>query len=135
VKLQDSGRKSRRGVAVCESNPFIAAFASTEAEPRAGFVRLYPRGVEALRGLSGAGAKVFELLCLGVQKPVNGNKVRLRFGAIDQAACPMSKTTYFRGFGELVERGFLAATTEQGWFWFNAGFVAKPTNKKAGEEK
>lgn len=123
--LQDGIRKSRRGVAVYESNPFVAALASIETEPRAGFVRLYSRGVEALRGLSGAGAKVFELLCLELLKSSSHGQVKIRFGFVDQATSPMSKSTYSRGLSELVEHGFLAATLEQGLFWFNAGFVRK----------
>jgi hypothetical protein len=123
--LQDGIRKSRRGVKIYESNPFAAVLDLTETSPRAGFVRLYPRGVVALRGLSGAGTKVFELLCLQLLKSSSRGQVKIRFGLVDQATSPMSKSTYSRGLSELVEHGFLAATLEQGLFWFNAGFVRK----------
>jgi hypothetical protein len=35
----------------------------------------------------------------------------------------MSEATYTRGMKELTEKGFIAATQVQGWFWINPAYL------------
>jgi len=86
-------------------------------------VKLFVRGVKALKELTGAGTKVFEVLYLRVQENIGKDQVYMAFAAVDQALTPMSNPTYDRGMRELIEKGFIAATPMQGVFWLNPSFV------------
>lgn len=146
--------KTRRGVALYETNPFmvevttrtrrvtnkrgnmmlvnnetgeiqsnIAGFWEAEEVDSTKFVKLFVQGVKALKELTGAGTKVFEVLYIRVQENVGKDKVFMAFSAVDQALTPMSNPTYDRGMRELIEKGFIAATPSQGMYWLNPSFV------------
>lgn len=87
------------------------------------FVKLYINGVRAFKELTGAGTKVFELLYLEVQKQIGKDRVFLSFVEVDQTITPMSKATYQRGLKELAEKGFIAPSTTQGWFFINPDYM------------
>lgn len=87
------------------------------------FVKLYVNGVKAFRDLTGAGTKVFEVLYLEVQKQIGKDRVFLASKSIDQTITPMSKATYQRGLKELVDKGFVAPCTVQGWFFINPDYM------------
>jgi hypothetical protein len=144
---------TRRGVAVYDANPFmvemttktrrvtnkrgdmmlvsnegelvsqVAGFWEAEEVDSTKFVKLFVKGVKALKELTAAGTKVFEVLYLRVQDNIGKDQVYMAFAAVDQALTPMSETTYARGMRELVAKGFIAATPMQGIFWLNPSFV------------
>ena len=144
---------TRRGVAVYEENPFmaemqtktrrvtnkrgdmmlvsnegeivtnVAGFWEAEEVDATKFVKLFVKGVKALKELTGAGTKVFEVLYLRVQENIGKDRVYMAFSTVDQALTPMSEATYTRGMRELVAKGFVAATPDQGIFWLNPSFV------------
>ena len=146
-------QQTRRGVAVYEENPFmmevqtktrrvtnkrgdmmlvsnegeivsnVAGFWEAEEVDATKFVKLFVKGVKALKELTGAGTKVFEVLYLRVQENIGKDQVFMAFSSVDQALTPMSEATYTRGMRELVAKGFIAATPTQGWFWLNPSFV------------
>jgi hypothetical protein len=101
----------------------VAGFWEAEEVDATKFVKLFVRGVKALKELTGAGTKVFEVLYIRVQENIGQDRVFMAFGAVDQALTPMSEATYTRGMRELTEKGFIAATPVQGWFWLNPSFV------------
>lgn len=101
----------------------IAGFWEAEEVDSTKFVKLFVQGVKALKELTGAGTKVFEVLYLKVQENIGKDQIFMAFGAVDQGSTPMSQSTYKRGLSELIEKGFLAATTIQGWYWLNPSFV------------
>lgn len=101
----------------------IAGFWEAEEVDATKFVKLFVKGVKALKELTGAGTKVFEVLYLRVQENIGKDQVFMAFGAVDQALTPMSNPTYDRGMRELIEKGFIAATPVQGWYWLNPSFV------------
>lgn len=101
----------------------IAGFWEAEEVDSTKFVKLFLNGVKALKELTGAGTKVFEVLYLRVQKHVGKDQVFMSFASVDQALTPMSEATYTRGMRELMEKSFIAATPVQGWFWLNPSFV------------
>lgn len=145
--------KTRRGVAVHEENPFmvevttkmrrvtnkrgdmmlisdggevqnpIAGFWESQEVDSTKFVKLFVQGVKALKELTGAGTKVFEVLYLKVQENIGKDQIYMAFASVDQALTPMSDATYSRGMRELIEKGFIAATPSQGMFWLNPSFV------------
>jgi hypothetical protein len=146
-------KQTRRGVAVYEENPFIpdvkaktrrvtnkrgdmmlvsnegeivsnvAGFWEAEEVDSAKFVKLFVKGVKALKELTGAGTKVFEVLYLRIQDGVGKDQLYMSFAAVDQVLTPMSNPTYDRGMRELIEKGFIAATPMQGIYWLNPSFV------------
>lgn len=148
-----TAQQTRRGVAVYEANPFmmeiqtktrritnkrgdmmlvsnegeivsnVAGFWEAEEVDATKFVKLFVKGVKALKELTGAGTKVFEVLYLRVQENIGKDQVFMAFSSVDQALTPMSEATYTRGMRELVAKGFIAATPTQGWFWLNPSFV------------
>lgn len=101
----------------------VAGFWEAEEVDSTKFVKLFVRGVKALKELTGAGTKVFEVLYLRVQANIGKDQVHMAFAAVDQALTPMSNPTYDRGMRELIEKGFIAASPVQGWFWLNPSFV------------
>jgi hypothetical protein len=145
--------QTRRGVAVYAQNPFmidmttktkrvtnkrgdmmlvsnegeivsnVAGFWEAEEVDSTKFVKLFVKGVKALKELTAAGTKVFEVLYLRVQEGIGRDQVLMAFAAVDQALTPMSEATYTRGMRELIEKGFIAASPVQGMFWLNPSFV------------
>lgn len=101
----------------------IAGFWEAEEVDATKFVKLFVKGVKALKELTGAGTKVFEVLYLRVQSSVGKDQVYMSFAAVDQVLTPMSNPTYDRGMRELIEKGFIAATPMQGIYWLNPSFV------------
>ena len=146
-------RQTRRGVAVYAENPFmmevqtktrrvtnkrgdmmlvsnegevvanVADFLEAEEVDATKFVKLFVRGVKALKELTSAGAKVFEVLYLRVQENMGKDQIYMAFAAVDQALTPMSNPTYDRGMRELLKKEFIAATPMQGIYWLNLSFV------------
>lgn len=144
---------TRRGVALYDKNPFlvdietktrkvtnkrgdmmlvsnegevvsnVAGFWEAEEVDSTKFVKLFVKGVKALKELTGAGTKVFEVLYLRIQENIGKDQVLMAFAAVDQALTPMSNPTYDRGMRELIEKGFIAATPVQGMYWLNPSFV------------
>jgi hypothetical protein len=151
--IEKPAQKTRRGVAVYQENPFmmevqtktrritnkrgdmmlvsnegeivsnVAGFWEAEEVDSTKFVKLFVKGVKALKELTGAGTKVFEVLYLRVQENIGKDQVLMAFAAVDQALTPMSNPTYDRGMRELIEKGFIAATPVQGMYWLNPSFV------------
>ena len=87
------------------------------------FVKLFIKGVKALKELTGAGTKVFEVLYLRVQESIGKDQIYMSFSLVDQTITPMSEATYTRGMRELIEKEFLAASPNIGLYWLNPSFV------------
>ncbi len=101
----------------------IAGFWEAEEVDATKFVKLFVKGVKALKELSGAGTKVFEVLYLRVQEAIGKDQIYMAFSSVDQVLTPMGNATYDRGMRELIEKGFIAATPSQGMYWLNPSFV------------
>lgn len=101
----------------------IAGFWESEEVDSTKFVKLFVQGVKALKELTGAGTKVFEVLYLRVQENIGKDQIFMAYAAVDQVLTPMSAPTYDRGMRELIGKGFIAATPVQGWYWLNPAFV------------
>lgn len=101
----------------------VAGFWEAEQVDSAKFVKLFVNGVKALKELTGSGTKVFEVLYLRIQENIGKDRIFMSFTDLDQAITPMSQSTYRRGLAELIQKGFIAATPTQGWFWLNPDYV------------
>lgn len=100
-----------------------AGFWHTQDVDKTQFVKLYVNGVKAFKELTAAGTRVFELLYLAVQGKIGQDKVYLSFQSVDQAASSLSESTYTRGMKELVQKGFIAPSLLQGWYWVNPDYL------------
>jgi hypothetical protein len=101
----------------------VAGFWAAEIVDNGRFVKLFVKGVRALKDLSSAGGKVFEVLYLRLQEEVGKGVVIMSFASIDQAITPMCRAVYNRGMKELIDKSFIAASTTQGVFFVNPDFV------------
>lgn len=101
----------------------IAGFWEAEEVDSTRFIKLFVNGVKALKELTGAGTKVFEVLYLRVQDNIGKDRIFMSYSDLDQKLTPMSHSTYKRGLSELIEKKFIAATPTQGWYWLNPDFV------------
>lgn len=101
----------------------IAGFWEAKEVDSSKFVKLFVQGVKALKELTGAGTKVFEVLYFRVQENIGKDQIQMAFASVDQTVTPMSEATYSRGMREILEKGFIAATPVQGTFWLNPSFV------------
>ena len=98
-----------------------SGFWITQEVDRAQFIKLYVGGVKAFKELTQSGAKVFELMYLQVQEQISQDKIYL--SQIAAAELGISKATYFRGLGELIEKGFLAQSIEVNRYFINPEFI------------
>lgn len=87
------------------------------------FVKLFINGVKALKELSGAGTKVFELLYLKVQENIGSDVIYISLSEVDQQVTPMSKATYLKGMKELILKDFIAESTTQNKYFLNPDFM------------
>lgn len=101
----------------------IAGFWEAEEVDSTRFLKLFINGVKALKELSPAGTKVFEVLYLKMQAGISKDQVYMSFSAVDQLLTPLSEATYTRGMRELVDKEFLAASPHIGLFWINPDFL------------
>jgi hypothetical protein len=101
----------------------VAGFWESHEVDSTKFIKLFIKGVKALKELTGAGTKVFEVLYLRIQESIGKDQIYLSFNLVDQAMTPMSEATYTRGMRELIEKNFLAASPNIGLYWLNPSFI------------
>lgn len=100
-----------------------AGFWQTQEVDKSQFVKLYVNGVRAFKELTGAGAKVFEILFIEMQKNIGKDKIYLTFQSINQEVSPMSEATFYRGLRELTQKKFIADCVEPGMFFINPDYL------------
>ena len=101
----------------------VAGFWEAEEVDSARFVKLFVNGVRALAELSNAGARVFEQLYIEIQSHAGQDQVYLRYTGLDKNEKAISRSTFMRGMAELIDKKFLAAKTDPGWYWVNPDFI------------
>lgn len=136
--VQDASNNTRQGVkrisskggdrmmVVSETTGEImapAGFWQAQEVDKTQFVKLFVNGVKALKELTGAGTKVFEILYLLVQENIGKDKVFLTFPSINQAATPMGETTFYRGMKELLSKDFIAESDAPGVYFLNMDYM------------
>lgn len=101
----------------------IAGFWEVQEVDSNQFLKLFINGVKALKELSSAGTKVFEILYIEMQNNIGKDRVYLSIGSVNQDITPISKTIYTRGMRELIDKGFLAASSNMNLYWINPDFL------------
>lgn len=99
-----------------------AGFWQTQEVDKTQFVKLYVNGVKAFRELTAAGAKMFEILYLEVQKAIGRDRVYISFSNLPEEF-DISQATFTRGMRELIDKKFVAPTAAIGWYWVNPDYM------------
>lgn len=100
-----------------------AGFWHTQEVDKTQFIKLYVNGVKAFAGLSSAGAQVFGLVYVALQKTPGKDFIYLSFQDLDQEITPIAKATFMRGMKEILLKGFLAETVVSGRYFINPDYV------------
>lgn len=84
------------------------------------FIKLFTKDLAVWFDLSRAGLRVFGALLTTVQTLAIGvDIVFFDVRSESLAAFKISKTTFYRGLDELIEKGFIARHLSAGWFFIN----------------
>ena len=87
------------------------------------FTKVFQSRMTLLFGLSGPGMKVLVALWMEHARRPGDDRVHMseRIAAqhAKRSGHPLARATYFRGRKELLEAGFIAATTEPNLYWIN----------------
>lgn len=100
-----------------------AGFWHAQEVDKTAFVKLFVNGVKALKELSGAGTKVFEILYMNVQESIGKDKLWLTYPSLDQEITPMSEATFYRGMKELLQKNFIAESKTPGLYFLNPDYI------------
>lgn len=125
VKRVTNGKGDKMLVVSQQSGEILggAGFWQTQEVDKTQFVKLYINGVKALKELTNAGTKVFELLYLEVQKQIGKDTIFLSYNSVDQDVTPISRAVYQRGLKELVQKQFIAPKVDINMFFINPDFM------------
>lgn len=121
-----SNKDGNRMMVVSESTGQImapAGFWQSQEVDKTQFVKLFVNGVRALKELSGAGTRVFEILYLRVQEGIGKDRVFLTFPSLDQSVTPLGETTFYRGMKELLDKDFIAESEAPGLYFLNLDYM------------
>jgi len=100
-----------------------AGFFQYQEVDKTQFLKLYIHGVRAITELSAAGTKVFEILYINMQDQKDTDTILLSWEFVDKEISNISRTTYFKGMKELVEKGFIAETMIQNYYFINPNYM------------
>ena len=100
-----------------------AGFFQNQEVDKTQFLKLYVNGVRAITELSSAGTKVFEILYRAMQEQKDTDKILISYDIVDKTIVKISRTTYFKGMKELVEKDFIAETMIQNYYFINPDFL------------
>ncbi|QIE96359.1 replication protein [Pantoea stewartii] len=100
-----------------------AGFFQYQEVDKTQFLKLYVNGVRAITELSSAGTKVFEILYRAMQEQKDTDTILMSYDIVDKTIVKISRTTYFKGMRELVEKNFIAETMIQNYYFINPDFI------------
>jgi len=100
-----------------------AGFFQYQEVDKTQFLKLYVNGVKAITELSSAGTKVFEILHRAMQDKKDTDTILMSYDIVDKTIVKISRTTYFKGMKELVEKDFIAETMLQNYYFINPDFI------------
>lgn len=87
------------------------------------FVKVFSDGIAGMYDLRASGAKVFRFLFDQVQKHPNIDRLYLYFMDAVEEPWKISKPVFFRGLAELLEKGFLARSTNPNMYFLNPQMI------------
>lgn len=87
------------------------------------FVKVFSDGIAGMYDLKSAGGKVFRYLFDQVQKFPNVDRIYLYFMDAAEEPWIISRTVFFRGMAELLEKGFIARSESPNMFYLNPAMI------------
>jgi len=100
-----------------------AGFFQYQEVDKTQFLKIYVNGVKVITELSSAGKKVFEILYRAMQDKKDTDTILMSYDIVDKTIIKISRTTYFKGMKELVEKNFIAETMIQNYYFINPDFI------------
>jgi len=100
-----------------------AVFFQYQEVDKTQFLKLYVNGVKGITELSSAGTKVFEILYRAMQDKKDIDTILMSYDIVDKTIVKISRTTYFKGMKELVEKSFIAETMIQNYYFINPDLI------------
>lgn len=87
------------------------------------FLKIYTKNIKAIFDLKPTAQRVLQFLMAGLQKTPNADAVYLAWIGADryfnENDLKVSRASFHRSLSELIQKGFLAESTEPNMFWFN----------------
>lgn len=87
------------------------------------FVKVFSDGIAGIYDLSKAGARVFRYLFDVVQIHPNVDRLYLYFMDAAEEPWEISKTVFFKGMAELLEKNFIARSQNPNMFYLNPAMI------------
>lgn len=87
------------------------------------FVKVFADGISGIYDLGAAGSKVFRFLFDTVQKHPNVDRIYLYFMNAMEEPWAIPKSTFFRGMAELLEKNFIARSSDPNMFYLNPAMI------------
>lgn len=87
------------------------------------FVKVFADGIRAMYDLSAPGSKVFRYLFDQVQTSPNVDRIYLYFMDALEEPWSISKPVFYRGLAELLDKNFIAASTNPNMFFLNPAMI------------
>lgn len=87
------------------------------------FVKVFADGISGIYDLNSAGSKVFRYLFDEVQKHPNIDRIYLYFMDAQEEPWKISKPVFFRGMGELLDKGFIARSANPNMYYLNPSMI------------
>jgi hypothetical protein len=87
------------------------------------FVKVFADGIASIYDLKTAGSKVFRFLFEEVQKNPGQDRLYLYFMDAVEDPWRIPKTTFFKGLAELLERGFVAKSSNPNIYFLNPAML------------
>lgn len=100
-----------------------AGFFQYQEVDKTQFLKLYVNGVKVITELSSAETKVFEILYRAMQEQKDTDTILMSYDIIDMTTVKISRTTYFKGVKELVEKKFIAEIMIQNYCFINPDYM------------
>lgn len=87
------------------------------------FVKVFSDGIAGMYDLNAPGAKVFRFLFDQVQAHPNTDRIYLYFMDAVEEPWKISKPVFFRGMAELLEKAFIARSTNPNMYFLNPQMI------------
>lgn len=87
------------------------------------FVKVFADGIAGIYDLKSGGGKVFRYLFEQIQERPNVDRIYLYFMDAVEEPWAISKTVFFRGMAELLEKGFIARSESPNMFFLNPAMI------------
>ena len=83
------------------------------------FIKLFTQNAGAFFDLSSTALKAFTVVMVTAQQHIGTDRLWLKYNAEEESKFKFSKQTFYRGLAELIEKQFIAKTSDAHWYYLN----------------